>query len=521
MSTRGYSRKSSAGRRCYVAKIGTLSMNEAIQKIIVLGSGSAGLLVSLALKKKHPDLQVTIVRSKGIPIIGVGEGATTSVTYFLHDFLGINTAAFFKIARPTWKLGIRFDWGPRKTFFYPFFNSANLRVPGVARELGFYAGDQLNYIDPHSALMTHDKAFARGPNGAPDMTGRHFAYHFENESFVDFLEQTAAASGIVTVEDTVVDVRRDGEHISELMLESGRSESADLFVDCSGFVSMLLGKSLHEPFISFKSSLFCERAVVGGWARGDEPIKPYTTAQTMNAGWAWQIEHENRINRGYVYSPAFISDEDALREFREKNPKVTDTRIVKFVSGRYARTWVGNAVGIGNSAAFVEPLEATALGAICMQAQLLAETLFESNRRIVPLHADLYNQRVSRYTDSIRRFLAIHYKFNTLLDTLFWRECREKVDLAGAEAIVDYYQQSGPGGMWSHVILDVFDFATIAGFSQLLVGQSVPFAAKVMPTPQEQQILRDLFLRNRQLGMTGYSVKEMLQLSRNPASSWN
>jgi tryptophan halogenase len=156
-----------------------------------------------------------------------------------------------------------------------------------------------------------------------------------------------------------------------------------------------------------------------------------------------------------------------------------------------------------------------------MQAQLLAETLFESNRRIVPLHASLYNQRVARNTDSIRRFLAIHYKFNTLLDTPFWRECREKVDLAGAEAIVDYYRESGPGGMWSNAILDIFDFASIAGYSQLLVGQNVPCNVQVVPSPQEQQILRNHFARNQQLGMNGFSVKEMLQLTRNPGSTWN
>ena len=28
------------------------------------------------------------------------------------------------------------------------------------------------------------------------------------------------------------------------------------------------------------------------WTRGpDEPIQPYTTAETMNAGWAWRIDH--------------------------------------------------------------------------------------------------------------------------------------------------------------------------------------------------------------------------------------
>ena len=50
-------------------------MSEAIKKILILGSGSAGLLMALALKKKHPDLPVVVLRSKSIPIIGVGEGA--------------------------------------------------------------------------------------------------------------------------------------------------------------------------------------------------------------------------------------------------------------------------------------------------------------------------------------------------------------------------------------------------------------------------------------------------------------
>lgn len=496
-------------------------MGEAIRRIVVLGSGSAGLLVSLALTKMHPDLPVVIIRSKNIPIIGVGEGATRPVTNFLHDFLGVNTSRFFEIAKPTWKLGIRFDWGPRKTFYYPFHPSADVRLNGVTHPVGFYVDDNLDYADPHSALMANNKAFARQPNGTPDMAGRHFAYHFENESFVNFLEQAAAASGVTTVEDTVVDVRRSDIGISGLVLESGRTETADLFVDCSGFRSALLGKALGEPFVSFRSTLFCDRALVGGWARADEPIKPYTTAQTMNAGWSWQIEHENRINRGYVYSPAFISDADAEREFRQTNPRVGDTRIVKFVAGRYARTWVGNVVGIGNSAAFVEPLEATALGSICMQAQLLAESLVESDRRLIPMHAALYNDRIARNTDSIRRFLAIHYKFNTLLDTPFWRECREKVDLAGAESMVDYYQQTGPGDYWKHSLLDVFDFAATAGYLQLLVGQKVPHRARANPKPMEQKILSDHFTRNRSIGMNGFSVKEMLHLSRDPRNKWN
>jgi tryptophan halogenase len=197
------------------------------------------------------------------------------------------------------------------------------------------------------------------------------------------------------------------------------------------------------------------------------------------------------------------------------------TRIVKFVAGRYARTWVGNVVGIGNSAAFVEPLEATALGSICMQAQLLAESLVESGQRFIPIHMSLYNDRVARNTDSIRRFLAVHYKFNTLLDTPFWKECREKVDLAGAESMVEYYQQTGPGDYWKHSLLDIFDFATTTGYLQLLVGQDVPGKVVADPTPAEAKILREHFARNRNIAMSGFSVAQMLQISRDPRNTWN
>jgi hydrogenase maturation factor len=76
-----------------------------------------------------------------------------------------------------------------------------------------------------------------------------------------------------------------------------------------------LGRTLGEPFLSFEDALFCDRAVIGGWPRTDEPIKPYTVAETMDSGWCWQIEHENWINRGYVYSSPLISDQAALDEF--------------------------------------------------------------------------------------------------------------------------------------------------------------------------------------------------------------
>ena len=126
---------------------------------------------------------------------------------------------------------------------------------------------------------------------------------------------------------------------------------ADLFIDASGFRAELLGRAMAEPWISYENSLFCDRAVIGGWERSTEPIQPYTTAEAMDAGWCWRIDHETFINRGYVYSSRFISDDEARAEFLRKNPKApADARVVKFRSGRFARPWVGNVIGIGNAA---------------------------------------------------------------------------------------------------------------------------------------------------------------------------
>ncbi len=346
--------------------------------IVILGGGSAGLITALTLKKLIPEILVTVIRSKEIGIIGVGEGSTVGLVLQLHGILGLDPGQFLRIARPTWKLGLRLLWGPRPYFDYTFAPLMDWQWNDLRRENGFYCEEDIAYANISNGLMTHNHAFLRQPNGDPYIS-RDFSYHVENEHFVAYLEKMVTEEGVVFVTDTVQQVEQDNHGITRLILESGKQATADLYVDASGFRSLLLGNALTESYISFQKVLFCDRAVLGSWQRTDEPIKPYTTAETMNSGWCWQIEHLDHINRGYVYSSHFISDEDAEREFRGKNPKVEKTRLVKFPSGRYVRQWVKNVAAVGNASGFVEPLEATSLSLICDQARLLAQFLLESD----------------------------------------------------------------------------------------------------------------------------------------------
>src|SRR5262245_3824710 len=154
-----------------------------IRQVVVLGGGSAGLLAALSLKVRLPQLSIRVVHSREIGIIGVGEGSTADLPNHLHGFISIDPADFHKRARPTWKLGVHFEWGLRPAFDYTFTKTFVGMAPGLPRLLGFYAWDDCNSLDLNSALMHEGKAFKRLPNGAPFL-GRNIAYHMENADFV-------------------------------------------------------------------------------------------------------------------------------------------------------------------------------------------------------------------------------------------------------------------------------------------------------------------------------------------------
>jgi tryptophan halogenase len=152
--------------------------------------------------------------------------------------------------------------------------------------------------------MAHDKAFPRRKDGQPHVHDSH-AFHIENKKLVGWLETVSRNLG-VEVRDATVRVEHGPGGIGALVTDTGERFSADLYVDASGFRSELLGRALGESFLGFEDTLFCDRAVIGGWERKEEPIKPYTLAETMDSGWCWQIEHEFWINRA-MFTPRNLS----------------------------------------------------------------------------------------------------------------------------------------------------------------------------------------------------------------------
>ncbi len=491
-----------------------------LHDVLVLGAGSAGLIAALTLKRKMPQLSIRVLRSPDIGVIGVGESTTPNLPYHLFQYLRLSPRQFYELVEPTWKLGIDFLWGPRQSFEYSFEPQLDVRVPELPRPNGYYCDDQFSDMNLQTALMSQKKAFACQPDGGgPEIPASH-AFHVENVKLVNGLEVFARQFGVEFIDGKMQGAERGPAGIAAIVLEDGRRLAADFFIDASGFRSELLGRVLAEPFLSYGSSLFNDCAILGSWQRTDEPILPYTTAETMDAGWSWRIEHEHVINRGYVYASDFISEEQARSEFARKNPRARlAERVVKFRSGRYRRGWVDNVLAVGNSCGFVEPLEATALMVVCGLCETFVELLRDLG--VTPTIQKLFNTEFGATWDEIRDFLALHFLPNTRLDTPYWRHCRDDTDISGLAPLLEFYEENGPTGYSRYRLQSKTNQFGIEGFLVMLVGNRVPYRNCHMASRAEWQIVNQRRAQFKAAAQLGLDVKQALACVRHPNWRWN
>jgi tryptophan halogenase len=490
-----------------------------INHVLILGGGAAGLLTAITLKVRLPKLAVTVLSSPDAATApGIAEATTVDFPRHLHGYLRLDPGEFHRGTRPIRKLGTRFvEWGPRPWFDYAFEPQVDTHYVKLPRGAGFYVNSEegpLEDIGLATALMSRNAAFAPDDRGVP-IIGRDLAYHLEGDVLLSWLNFVAGRLGVMINQGLVSEVRCDEQGaVRDLILTSGATIGAGFFIDCSDAGSLLLSQTLQEPFESFKGSLFCDRSVVGAWERdiATEPIQPYTMVQTMDAGWCWRIDHAHRISRGYVYSSNFLSDGDAEAEFRRKHPKVGATRLANFAQGCYQRSWVKNVVAIGSAAGLVEPLEASMLDVVCTAAQNLTEMLAEAEMRPTDSMRNLFNLRGAKRWSALRRFLALHYKFNTRLETPFWKACRADIDLAGAEALVEFYRENGPSTMFRNDLIDPRDQFGAEGYLALLIGQKVPCRG-YQPSQEERatwQQIRSGWARKASRGISAAQALAML-----------
>jgi tryptophan halogenase len=398
-------------------------------RVIIIGGGTAGWMTAAALVKLLPSrCSVHLVESEAIGIVGVGEATLPHIRAF-NERLEIDEADFMAATRATFKLGIEFQgWGrPGESYIHPFgtFGSGKGTVEfhhywnrrrqeaGAVPPIGDYS---------MAVTMAYMNRFAR-PDPDPDAIESTFnyAYQFDATLFAPYLRRIAENLGAKRTEGRVVDVELDGESgdVRTICLRSGEKIEGDLFIDCSGFVSLIIEKALGEPFEDWSHWLPCDRAVAMP-CRTRTALSPYTSAIAMPAGWRWRIPLQHRTGNGYVYSSAFTSDDEArsgLVEAVEGEP-IAEPRVLKFKAGRRKASWVRNCIAVGLSSGFLEPLESTSIYLI--QAAITGLVELFPEREISPLDRNEFNRLIDLEYDRIRDFLILHYHATERSETPFW-----------------------------------------------------------------------------------------------------
>ena len=423
-----------------------------LRKILIVGGGTAGWLTACYLARTlnvmaANSIQVELVESADIGILGVGEGTFPSIRGTLAA-IGLDEATFVRGATATFKQGIKFvDWvrppgtPGRDHYFHPFSLPSQR---GDSPELLPY---WLLGAAPGSAFaeaVTLQKRVAdaaRGPKRPSDQDyqGRlNYAYHFDAVRFAGVLAEHGRSLGvqhrIATVER--VELADDGAIARVITREAG-ALTADLYIDCSGFRAALIGNALGSPFRSAKHALFTDRAVAiqVPYAQPDAPIASYTISTAHEAGWTWDIGLQARRGICYVYSSQHSDEaraEAVLRNYICAGADGLNSRLLKFEAGFRPEQWRGNCVAVGLSAGFVEPLESTGIGLIEMAAYLIAHLLpADGDMTRVAKH---YNAVMSTRFERIFDFVKMHYALSQRRDSSFWTDNVDAASIPGTLA---------------------------------------------------------------------------------------
>jgi tryptophan halogenase len=163
-----------------------------------------------------------------------------------------------------------------------------------------------------------------------------------------------------------------------------------------------------------------------------------------------------------VYSDKFISDDDALEEFKSYLcsdkmliPRTREDidqlkfRNINMRVGIHERTWVGNCVAIGLSAGFIEPLESNGLFSV---HQFLFE-LVRALARGAPSEWDkrAYNYATFKQFNEFAEFVAIHYSLTKRTDTPYWKALTEKDYFSTAKHSPSTFDQIIDNRAFTHI----------------------------------------------------------------------
>ena len=412
------------------------------KKIVVVGGGSAGWLTALAAKKKYPKLNVTVIESKDIGILGAGEGSTPYLPAFLES-LDITFEDLVKNCDATIKNGIKFtNWNNQNDFYYhgfaftdqalgteslssKFLSASPVLVSSILLNNGIKEVDFTEILSENSKVPMILEKNKKGDTLSDYKRIGYTSFHFNATKLAQRFKEIGLERGIEVFENTITNVSLDeNNNVIGLDLDDGSTIQSDFVFDCSGFHKLIIGKTFNSKWKSYSEFLPVDSAIPFFIDMTDK-IPPYTEAIAMKYGWMWKIPLQNRFGCGYVYDSSLISESDAIKEIEEflgfipHYPR-KDKGGFSFSPGSFEEPWQNNVVAVGLAANFVEPLEATSLWVSMVElTEIFSSPDFLINN--CPEIRAEFNKIVVSMNDDILNFIYFHY-MSLRKDTPFWEK---------------------------------------------------------------------------------------------------
>ena len=469
----------------------------ALQRIVIVGGGSAGWMTAAALSSMLGGLgtSIELVESDAIGTVGVGEATIPDMLNF-NRMLGIDEAEFMAATDATFKLGIEFvNWGKvGERYFHPF-GKHGVDMQGIDFHQYWLAAQNRGHAEPIERYSMSAHAAYAGkfvhPNADPKSPRSHirYAYHFDATRYAAYLRRYAEANGVVRTEGRVSNVGLNAESgaVERLTLDDGRAVEGDFFFDCTGFRALLMRGALGTKFRDWSEWLPCDSAQTVA-CEHNGPVPPYTRATARDAGWQWRIPTQKRTGNGHLYCSDFISDQDAqdvLVQSLDGAP-LGEPRKIAFKTGCLETFWEKNVVGIGLSSGFLEPLESTSLYLIQTGISKFI-SLFptaDTPRAVV----DEYNRQMRTEFEQVRDFIILHYKTTQRDDTPFWRRCRDMDIPNSLSRKIELFREAG------RIFRDDDELFTRPSWVAVMVGQNMlpervdPMVAQLPPAQIEHSL---------------------------------
>lgn len=444
-------------------------MSQKIKKVVIAGGGTSGWCTAVALSRQLGTLlDITLIESAEIGTVGVGEATFPTICSF-HKIHGIDEQEFLTATRGSIKLAISFEnWGRKgDKYIHPFGSVGKPSWIGgfyhywLAAKARGYEGELGDLCFERQAAKAHKFALTENPK-------LNYAYHFDAGLYAKFLRKLSEEKGVKRMEGKIVEVKQhpDTGFIESVVLESGTNIEGDLFIDCTGFRGLLIEQTLKAGYEDWSHWLRNDSAVaLQTDFSGDIP--PYTRAIAHDCGWQWKIPLQHRQGTGYVYSSAYISDENArstLLDNLDGDIRV-ELRLLKFKTGRRKQAWVKNCVAVGLAGGFIEPLESTSIHIIQMGITRLLQLFpFEGcNEQLIRR----YNEQSRAEYEETRDFIILHYKATERDDTPYWKDCR---DMAIPDSLAGRIELFKETGHLYHVPDEIF---RVDSWLQVLLGQRI------------------------------------------------